>query len=209
VNTNQGAVTVKRNAVRERRAQAELAVLDAVRELLGEGAQFGDLTIEQIAGRAGISRPAFYGHFVDKGALLIRLIDAVIEPVYLRAEEQLEALPSGPDYADDALRTVALLLVPEIALIRSVIQASTTDTEVAARWQQTNQRVIDAISRRIRGQQEAGLALPGDADDLSYVLVTLTLAGLGLFFGGEAPERQQALIETVVTVWRRAVYGTK
>lgn len=201
-------MTTKRLAAQQRRAQAELAVLGATRDLLTEGVQFADLTVEQIATRAGISRPAFYGHFLDKGALLIRLVETAIEPIYEQAVARLGELPSGPDYADDALRTVALLLVPEFPLIRAVIQTATTDTGVAERWKQANRRIVDAITRRIEGQQRAGLALPGNATDLSYVLVTLTLTGLGLNFGQEPAERQPELLETVVAVWRRAVYGT-
>lgn len=200
-------MTTKRAATRERRALAELAVLDATRELLRGGAQFADLTVEQIAAAAGISRPAFYSHFVDKGALLIRLVEVVVEPIYERAERELAALPSGPDYADEALRTVTLLLVPEIALLRAVIQTAAADAEVGQRWRRATARIVDAITRRIEGQQAVGLALPGNAADLSYVLVTLTLAGFGLHFGTEPPQRQQALIETVIAVWRRAVYG--
>jgi AcrR family transcriptional regulator len=200
-------VSVKRTAARERRALAEQAVLEATMALLGEGTQFADLTVEQIAARAGISRPAFYGHFIDKGALLIRLIETIIEPVYLEAKETLESLPSGPVFADDALRAIAQLLLPHYSLVRSVIQISTYDAEVAARWQQENDRLANLVAERIRGQQEAGLALPGDADDLAHVLVGMTLAGLGLDIGAQDPARRAALLEATILIWRRAVYG--
>jgi AcrR family transcriptional regulator len=58
----------------QRRTTSRDRVLAAVRALLEEGA-FHESTVEQVAGRAGVSRATVYGHFRSR----IGLVDAVCD----------------------------------------------------------------------------------------------------------------------------------
>src|SRR3954449_8153464 len=49
-----------------RRAAVEASVLAATEALLAAGRSFAELPVEEIARRAGMSRPAFYFYFRDK-----------------------------------------------------------------------------------------------------------------------------------------------
>ncbi len=67
-----------RHSVRSRRRGAPVPtrerVIAAVRDLLREGA-FHDATVEQVAGRAGVSRATLYQHFGSR----LGLVDAICE----------------------------------------------------------------------------------------------------------------------------------
>src|SRR5262245_13937189 len=58
-----------------RREAVESSLLQATEDLLSEGNSYTDLSVEQIAARAGISRTAFYFYFNDKRHVLMRLVE--------------------------------------------------------------------------------------------------------------------------------------
>jgi AcrR family transcriptional regulator len=89
-----------------KRAAVEASVVLATEQLLGEGASYPDLSVEQIATRAGISRTAFYFYFRDKRELLMRLTDGVAEQLYATAEHWWEG--EGDD-GDGAVEQSAAL----------------------------------------------------------------------------------------------------
>ena len=76
------SLTRRTEAQTEKRAAVEAAVLEATEGLLVGGRSYADLTIEDIARGAGISRTAFYFYFRDKRELLMRLTEDVAEGLY-------------------------------------------------------------------------------------------------------------------------------
>ncbi|ANW65845.1 TetR family transcriptional regulator [Mycobacterium sp. djl-10] len=72
------SVTRKPQARRQqRRQQIERDLLAATERLVNEGASFTELSVDRLAGEAGISRASFYIYFEDKGDLLRRLAGQV------------------------------------------------------------------------------------------------------------------------------------
>ena len=72
------SVTRKPQAKRqERREQIERRLLDATERLMRDGASFTQLSVDRLAGEAGMSRANFYIYFEDKGDLLRRLAGQV------------------------------------------------------------------------------------------------------------------------------------
>lgn len=72
------SVTRKPHARRqERREQLERRLLDATERLMRDGASFTELSVDRLAGEAGMSRANFYIYFEDKGDLLRRLAGQV------------------------------------------------------------------------------------------------------------------------------------
>lgn len=71
---------------RERREQIERRLLDATERLMGDGASFTELSVDRLAGAAGMSRANFYIYFEDKGDLLRRLAGQVFGELADNAE---------------------------------------------------------------------------------------------------------------------------
>jgi AcrR family transcriptional regulator len=61
----------------QRREQIERRLLDGTERLMRAGASFTELSVDRLAGEAGMSRATFYIYFQDKGDLLRRLAGQV------------------------------------------------------------------------------------------------------------------------------------
>ncbi|MGN6612687.1 MAG: TetR/AcrR family transcriptional regulator [Angustibacter sp.] len=75
-----------------RRAEFVGAALEAVR---AHGPETG---LDEIATRAGVSKPVLYRHFADRADLFAAVLDAIADEVLLpRIATELAALPTSPD----------------------------------------------------------------------------------------------------------------
>ena len=190
-------------SVTDKRAAIEAAVLRATEDLLTEGASFAELNIERIATRAGISRTAFYFYFRDKRELLMRLTSDV--------NQQLMAVASTWWSGDGEIRTalagIAALYREHAALFRATVEVSTYDEEVARFWRGLVGMFVDATEERIRAEQQAGRALPGDARSLAFSLIWMTERSMYQQYVQSQPNERDALVDAIAAIFTRTVYG--
>jgi AcrR family transcriptional regulator len=196
-----------------KRAALERDLLAATEELLEEGAAYADLSIEQITTRAGVSRTVFYGCFRDKRDLLMRAAREMTDPLVERAEEFVDR-PAEPDELLEELAretlTLALRFAREHApLFRATVEASTYDETVADYLRGVMDRLIDPVAHRFEKQQRAGRALPLAPLAGASVLVGMVLQALYAQVGRDSGIGDEELVDTLATVWLRAVYGLR
>src|SRR5918994_6826794 len=79
------ATATERSDTRRRRAEARRDVLAKALEL-AEERPFRDITVDEIARAAGLSRSAFYTHFHDKHELLLAAVQEVADELYEMSE---------------------------------------------------------------------------------------------------------------------------
>jgi AcrR family transcriptional regulator len=190
----------------EKRAQIEAAVLEATEALLAEGASFAELGIERIATRAGISRTAFYFYFKDKRELLVRLTEEVNGQLMVAAD----AWWTGDEDVRGALLRVGDIYREHGLLLRAVVEVSTYDEEVAQFWRGQVGRFVDATRDRIRAEQDAGRALPGNADATAFALIWMaerTFYQQRVQEPPAAPESIDVLVDALASIFTRSVYG--
>ena len=198
----------RRGGREERRAAIEQQILHAARELLREGEAFGDLSVEQIATRAGISRTAFYDYFRDKRELLIRLIEESAAPVFREADELVGGRPSGPGEIPFTIRAAMRWASGSPEIYRAGIEAAAYDEVVGRYWrEQLLDRFVEVIERRIRGQQEKGVTLPVDPRATATALVLMVVHALHDHVTQDRGLDDEQLVEALVTIAVRAVYG--
>ena len=197
-----------------RREETTRRILTATRELLAEGNGFGDLSIEQIAERAGISRTAFYDYFDDKRALLIRMVRGVLDRVFREGEERIGAPGTAPHTLDpSAMRAQARAMMrfareyPEIYC--AVVEASAYDEVVADFWRgEILTAFIDNLEAGIAQGQEEGSIRPVPARAAAQVMVlTVVQSVFDQVRRGESPVSDDELVEAVASVCIRAVHG--
>jgi AcrR family transcriptional regulator len=191
-----------------KRAQIQASVLAATEALLEEGVAFADLNIERIARRAGISRTAFYFYFRDKRELLMRLTEDVTGLLYAQAEEWYSGEGDPADEVRGALTSVAQLYDAHFPLLRAIVEVSTYDEEVAVFWRGLLGRFVDATQRRMEHEQRAGNApasIPARAT--AFALVWMTERTMYQQFVQRAPLPADEVIEAMVRIWLRSVYG--
>jgi len=183
-------------------------VLAATEELLAEGAPYFDLRIERIASRAGISRTAFYFYFRDKRELLMRLTADVADLLYQQAEIWFTGDGGDPeDEFREALTNIAALYDEHGVLLRAMVEVATYDDEVAEAWHALLGRFVAAARARIEAEQGAGRAVAQHAHATAFALCWMTEHALYQHSVEGRPFATGDMVEALVGIWRRSVYG--
>jgi TetR/AcrR family transcriptional regulator, ethionamide resistance regulator len=173
----------------ERRREAEQGFLTATEELLDEGRSYAELSVEQIASRAGRPRTAFYLYFRDKRELLMRLTEDVAETLYQEADRWWSG--TRGTWAEHA------------SLLGAMVEASTYDQEIGEFWRGLVGRFIDATERRLVADGEE----PGAAAAKAFVLCWMANhACYQQVARGESLD-DPALLDALAEILGRSVYG--
>jgi AcrR family transcriptional regulator len=200
------SLTRRTEAQTEKRAAVEAAVLEATEGLLAGGRSYAELTIEDIARAAGISRTAFYFYFRDKRELLMRLTEDVADGLYAEADAWWSGEGDGRVALERALRSVIRLYQEHGVLLRAVVEASAYDEVVAEFWRALVGRFVDASRRRIEDEQAAGgmtgVSAPATAFSLSWMTERACYQRLAQ--GDDLTDDFQT---GLVHVWVAALYG--
>lgn len=190
---------------RRRREEARAHVLRSALELADNG-PFQDLTIDEIARAAGLSRSAFYTHFRDKHDLLLTAVDEVAGELYRMAERWWHGSGPPAERVRRAIDGVVSVWAEQANLLRIATEVSTYDEEVREMWLGIVERFIDATADHIRAEQDAGLipvalqARP-TAEALVWMVERCCYIRLGR---GEA--RPQDVVDAIAPVWTAALY---
>jgi AcrR family transcriptional regulator len=183
--------------------------MQAAHDLLAEGNSYTELSIEQIAARAGISRSAFYFYFRDKRELLIRMVERVSELFYQEADvwwEQQGEQAALPDLKV-TLTTVLGIWRKNAPLLAAIVETSGYDPEVAAVWGGIMGQFVDATRAHIEQEQKDGRALDVPAEATAYVLVWMTERIWYQHVMKPTSISDDDLVEALTNVMLNAVYG--
>ncbi len=134
---------------------------------------YGDTTMEQIAGDAGLSKGAIYWYFKGKLELLFALADQFVE----ESVQMLEHL-AGQDHAGpEGLYTVHRELYSkrlgdpiQCRLLNELVSESTHHPEIKDRLVRYDRMWDEAADRLIAGGVEAGVFKPVDSHLLSQAI---------------------------------------
>jgi AcrR family transcriptional regulator len=126
-------------------------MLDAAEEML-LSASFDQITVAEIAARAGVTIGAFYARFADKESLLCHLEERMGDDFIAMAAEDTKTL------AKDTLDAMVLrhhrrligLYRKHRAITRALVLRSHTDAELKARLEKLNDRNLPPFARAVR-----------------------------------------------------------
>jgi AcrR family transcriptional regulator len=190
-----------------KRAAIQAAVLDATEQLLAGGATYADLNIERIATRAGISRTAFYFYFRDKRELLMRLCEDVMVLLYAEADHWFSGDGDMAEELRESMTNVARLFGEHSVLLRTIIEVSAYDPEVAGFWRSIVQRFVDATETRIDESQHAGDGPAGAASATAFALCWGVERTLYQRLMRDDPPPESEAVDALVGIWMRTIYG--
>ncbi len=203
-------------AVRGRRAarpsgdDRELAILETLERLLGER-PLAEISVDDLAKGAGISRPTFYFYFPSKDAVLLTLLDRIIGEADERADRALGPMDTGVDPAG-VWRAINALF-ESFAAHRPVMIAGSaarpTNAEVASMWSTFMKKWIDYTADSILTERARGAApetIP--ARDLA---IALNLMNERTMFAAHAAEKdsiaRERIVDTLAHIWVTSIYG--
>lgn len=158
------STTRRPSSAADRRAALEKRILAVIEECLRGGVTYTELSVEQIAHAAGISRSTFYLYFRDKVDVLLRLSGSLKKESYAIAASWR---PTGPDGGLDGLaRTYELILRhyrEHAALLAAINEVAAYDPLVREAWTADQDRFIDNLVTVLQEEQRAGRT-PADLD---------------------------------------------
>jgi AcrR family transcriptional regulator len=186
---------------RSRRTRA--AILDATWTLIEEqGAE--DLSMEEVAERAGVSRRAIYLHFPTRAELLVSLmahmdreldIEASLRPV-LQAPDGLIALKEFTNHLASYHPRI-------LAVVQAVDRARRSDEAARALWDRAMEAWHRACRTLVERIAEEGRLSPGwsreEATDLLWALMSVDLLEDLTVDRGWSPERYGEALYRIMT----------
>lgn len=187
----------------------ELAILTTAERLL-EDRPLTEISVDDLAKGAGISRPTFYFYFPSKEAVLLTLLDRVVH----EADSALQTLANRTDRDRDNMWRTGINVFFETfgshkAAARAGMAAMASSAEVRGLWSAFMQKWIAYTAAVIEAERERGAApesLP--ALELATALNLMNERTLFASFAAEQPSIPEArVLDTLVHVWVSSIYG--
>ncbi len=190
--------------------ERERAILATAERLLAER-PLGEISVEDLASGAGISRPSFYFYFPSKDAVVLTLVDRMVEEAARSREEALARLAEEPRAGwRQGLRASFDVFGSRRAVMLAAAELRTTNPEARELWSQVMEGWVADASAIIEAERARGAAPPGlPARDLATALVQMNERAHYAAFAGETPALdEERMLDVLVDIWVRAIYGT-
>lgn len=200
----------RRRATRPSGDDRELAILETLEQLL-DVQGLADISVDDLAKGAGISRPTFYFYFPSKDAVLLTLFERVISEVDVAFEQNNQSPPATDRY--EMCRAGISVFFDTFARHRGVTRAAhevrASHPEVRELLVRFMDKWIDSTTAIIEAARSQGVApttLP--ARDLATALYLMNERALFASFTDEQPSiAQNRLLDTLTHIWVTSIYG--
>ena len=188
----------------------ELAILTTAERLL-EGRSLSEISVDDLAKGAGISRPTFYFYFPSKEAVLLTLVERVIAEADRNADEAMGGMDAAVDPARvwKAINALFSTFGSHRAVTLAGADSRPTNPEVRVLWSRFMQKWIDHTTSSIQAERDRGAApdtIP--AADLATSLNLMNERTMLAAFADERPAiAPEQLVDTLAHVWVTSIYG--
>ncbi|PWR11686.1 TetR family transcriptional regulator [Micromonospora acroterricola] len=206
--TPAGASPRGRRAARSTGDDRETAILATAERLLEQRA-FGDISIDDLARGAGISRPTFYFYFPSKDAVLLTLLDRVTEEADAAAGDVLDRLAEDPRARwRELIHRFHETFGAHRALVLACAQVRGTNAEVRRLWAAVLERWVQAIEAAIEAERRRGAAPAGlPARDLAIALNSMNERVWYATFAGDGPAvAERDVVDVLLDLWLAGIY---
>ena len=137
----------------------ELAILTTAERLLEERS-LSEISVDDLAKGAGISRPTFYFYFPSKEAVLLTLVERVIAEADRNADEAMGGMDASVDPAGvwKAINALFSTFGSHRAVTLAGADSRPTNPEVRELWSRFMQKWIDHTTASIQAERDRGAA---------------------------------------------------
>lgn len=188
--------------------ERELAILSTAERLLSDH-PLSEISIDDLARGAGISRPTFYFYFPSKDAVLLTLLDRMVAEADAAALEIIDEPTSDPmrqwRKAINAFFTIA---GAHRSVAVAALRARATNLEVRQLWGKVMENWVRLTEAAIQAERERGAAPPGvPARELAIALNLMNERVMYATFAGEEPMvAEPKVVDTLLPVWLNSIY---
>jgi AcrR family transcriptional regulator len=201
VNAESQTSTAKRRS----RQEVEAAVRAALLRLLEQGKPFKDLTVDELAREAGLSRTAFYFYFPGKTQVLLAAASEITDVAFGIADEWWSGEGPPGDLLRKAVAGNVQVYVQHASVIRTMVEATYYDPEVRAFYAAAMERFVRAATDYLRHEQRAGRLRDLDPEAVAPVLIWMGERCHDVLIGTEHRDPDE-VVEALVTVWQHTLY---
>jgi AcrR family transcriptional regulator len=191
--------------------ERERAILGTAERLLEDRA-FGEISVDDLARGAGISRPTFYFYFPSKDAVLLTLVDRMVEEAATSKHEALAGLQDDPRAGwRQGIRAFYEVFGSRRGAILAAAELRATNAEARTLWSQVMEGWTADVTAIIEAERGRGAAPPGlPARDLAIALLQMNERVQHATFARESPAvAEENMVDVLLDVWLSAIYGTR
>jgi TetR/AcrR family transcriptional regulator, ethionamide resistance regulator len=189
----------------------ERAILETAEKLLEER-QLSEISVDDLAKGAGISRPTFYFYFPSKDAVVLTIVDRLVAESGGSREEIITALADGGPQAGFrvGLENLYAAFRERPGVVRAGTDLRATNQEARDLWAQVMEGWVADVTAVIEFERARGAAPPGQpARDLAIALVQMNERAQYATLLDESPSLEaDRVLDVLIDVWLRAIYGT-
>jgi AcrR family transcriptional regulator len=187
----------------------EQAILATAERLL-EKRPLHEISVDDLARGAGISRPTFYFYFESKDAVLLTLLDRMVEEARANRGEALERFAEDPPrWLRHAITAIYETFRAHRAVSVAGADARATSAEVRDLWARVMEGFVVETTAAIEAERARGAAPDGvPARDLAIALNSMNERVLQATFAGHPPAiDEKGVVDVMLSVWLGAIYG--
>jgi TetR/AcrR family transcriptional regulator, ethionamide resistance regulator len=189
---------------RRTRAEVQADVREALVDLLAER-PFKDVTIDELARRAGLSRTAFYFYYPDKNEVLKEAAATVAAEVYAAADRLWHGSGPPEQLVREAIEGIAAVYRKHGDMFRAGLEVTTYDEEFREFYWALIRRFVDATAEHLGRELAAGRARPLDVDVTAESLVWMAERCSYAFFLTEGRSPSE-VIDAITSIWVHGLY---
>jgi len=198
-----------RRAVRPSGDDREQAILATAGRLLADR-PFADISVDDLAKGAGLSRPTFYFYFKSKEAVVLSLLEPVIARADAEFDGAVQRLPADPRRIwRNGIKAFFTAFSSDRALARAATEALATSSELRAVWSGFMHKWIDQTAAMITAERARGAApetIP--AADLATSLNQMNERTMMAALSAETPSvDEDRVVDTLTHIWVSSIYG--
>lgn len=188
----------------------QTAILATAERLL-EDRLLREISIDDLARGAGISRPTFYFYFASKDTVLLALLDRVVEQAHAAAGDVLNHLADDPRARwREAINAFYQAFRSHRAVTLACAQVRGTNAEIRQLWATVMERWVQCATTAIEAERERSAAPAGlPARDLAVALNSMNERVLYATFSDDGPAvAESTVVDVLLTIWLNSIYQT-
>ncbi len=189
--------------------ERERAILVTAERLLAQ-VPFSEISVDDLASGAGISRPTFYFYFSSKEAVLLTLLDRVVEEARSNRGDVLERLADDPKRVwRDALDAIYQTFKAHKAVTIAAAELAGTSPAVRALWQDVMESFVAETTFAIESERARGAAPPGTpARQLAIALNWMNERTIHSSIAAQLPALDDSeVLDVLADIWLKVVYS--
>jgi AcrR family transcriptional regulator len=197
-------VEEERASRRRNRAEIELAVRHALVDVLRDSS-FKDLTVDELARAAGISRTAFYFYYRGKNEVLMAAADEVSAETYEEADRWWHGEGPPDQLVREALEGIAAVYLEHSVILGAALEATAYDEEFRTFYKALIDRFVEATAQHLRRELAAGRLRPLDPEPVAEALVWMVERSCYAFLLLENRPVGE-VVDSLTGIWVHALY---